>query len=613
MGLGRIDFAFLNRWTYTDDNLIGATKNTSFRSAATLPHPASAASSTDTATIYLDPINGFDGNSGHTLALAKQSFTAAWNALTALRPWMHIQSNTGETDLTIIDDIAVTNTNPNAKGIQAHPGTIAYMNLSMEGGGNPYWEGAAGVITLNGLFLTQSGFQGGAFVGLRAVSYCTIRTDYGGLGLTMVATPPVVASCVIEALSPINESSRNMIGIGAAANGTTDITQVVIWNSSNSPLVTGIAIADTIYDIENTFTNVTFVRCSTGISSDDTSASSATNVDSCIFYRTSGLDIEMAATGLGNIVANSSLGSTTKVNAFVDLTTAGGNIYGKNPLFLDQANGDFRLMHVARSINGVYFPLTSPCATTGSGGASMGALLATYTQAVLTSDYFTLFEFDDSVGWDFIEMTKLRANFQQFKSIRGINRQTWDSIQTALKLNLPDGYWTGLAWSSFILRMLQGQTHMFFWPDGATGIASFPNVDNPVINQVEGRRYTLTVDNPMDVEEKLYEGFTARLAWSGSGSENYFEIIEHTKDTFLIEIVRGDDPGAAVDLEVSGYIAYFCCYLDMESVLVKSEYAGEDETNGKFTPWSTGSKEVSEFHSREIRLIQAFEPREDLT
>ena len=97
MGIKKIEFDIVQPFDVTQNNTIGPTKDLNTRNNSDLPYPAARSNGTpdfdtinvdnDAATIYLDPDNGSDGNTGTDLSSdAIQTLPRAWVILSAARP-----------------------------------------------------------------------------------------------------------------------------------------------------------------------------------------------------------------------------------------------------------------------------------------------------------------------------------------------------------------------------------------------------------------------------------------------------------------------------------------------------------------------------------------------
>lgn len=92
MSIGKIEYNIDQPWTVTQNNIIGPTKDVNFRPESALINPASNVITKDNVdTIYLDPINGSNSNTGFTLELAVRTFDEAVSKITSSgRTYIHI-------------------------------------------------------------------------------------------------------------------------------------------------------------------------------------------------------------------------------------------------------------------------------------------------------------------------------------------------------------------------------------------------------------------------------------------------------------------------------------------------------------------------------------------
>lgn len=133
---GYFEYGFQKNWSVTYTNFIGVTKNTTIRSPALLPNPASeAGAKNDATTIYIDSINGNDANTGFTLALAVKTWDRAiiQHLANPLRTTIHVDTThptTRDFDLTgALGGIAV-NFPETLLNIQSATGTITTLTLN---------------------------------------------------------------------------------------------------------------------------------------------------------------------------------------------------------------------------------------------------------------------------------------------------------------------------------------------------------------------------------------------------------------------------------------------------------------------------------------------------
>lgn len=92
MALGFIEYAIMRNWIINQMNAVGPTGDTNIRPNSSLPNTSSSGGS-DANTIYLDPINGDDADSGFTDVLAKKTIINALTVMTGTRHTLHILSS----------------------------------------------------------------------------------------------------------------------------------------------------------------------------------------------------------------------------------------------------------------------------------------------------------------------------------------------------------------------------------------------------------------------------------------------------------------------------------------------------------------------------------------
>ena len=602
MAAGYIEYNIVTPYTLTQNNTIGPTADTGERASGDLPHPGAATSSTDANTIYVDPVNGSDANSGQTLAAAKASLAgvipSSAGIVTATRPNVHLQVSGGSGEYAMSETVTgFTDLDIDLLTIQAHPGqtfTVTFTgtggyillnNLTINGvkfvSNNEIFAMSSSDLTLEWAWLESADrvvSSSNAARTLTATDSALVRTEYvGGSG---------------EAVAALG--CRNLTLTRTICVAPNDLQQIFILGSAEptNPVVLDIDFA-------------TFIGGAKALSLQNTAGTiTTTSFDSSIFHRIGTLVAYDGSSGSSSTTTITRSLINTQSNG-VAITSTGANVFNRDPLFLDEALLDFRLAHRGRSVNGVPYPMNSPAVGIGLSSADAGAYDMTYSAGNPTSDTFT---FPGDLGPDAVKYRRRRSNFQKFESIRGYNFATWDETRHEVEISLPSKYWTGSDFAYDFLDLINSDGLKRFHPQGVDGLfdgaVTFTYVSdteiqlttlarNLRVNQLKGWVMKLDFRNAIDTEDE----------------QGFYRVVSNTATNLTVEYIRGDPFTMSSQAPRTCIALYLPVILDMPDGELVSEYYAEDETNDVFKPWykDDSDENPAEFHTRTLKLCETYE------
>lgn len=599
MSAGYIEYGIDIPYTITALNAVGPTTDTTIRPNSALPWPDARSTGApdydtinkdnDANVIYLDPENGNDGDTGFTLPLGKLTLAGAEAAVTATRHTIHIEGTS--TSATTLNETlsGSTNLDANLRNIQVASGQICILTINS---GN-YALAAANNFTVHGLEIvnTSDDQRIFAFAGAVTHNYEWCRFDSKGASAESSATQPFnISDTVIiirgtsssSSISQMNFSTQTLTVSNSIFAGTGII---------NNALAIGDAVATVTIDL----THCTFVGVSTPVQAGASLTTlTTTNNHSHIVHRCATVFKNLSSTSLSSIITNSLINAG--VDGIAD-TTSTTNVKKQNPLFLDQADFDFRLAHIGRTVEGVNYPVSSPAI--GLGLSDAGAWDHTYVAGAETLSTFT---FADELGLESLKLIGERTNYQKFQDIQGRFFNTHDGVTYRVEITLANKYWTGNPWSYELLEICRQTGVMRFYPnDYLTTTASVVTLNDETEIDLTGLTRNLSVNQ--------VKKWVAKISWTNIGSLIGWYEIGINAATRLSELVhvRGDIGFSLVGAtDHSVTIDYLPVLLDMSSVELISEYYSDDTTNDTFKPWHPDqtADHVSEFHIRKFILRQ---------
>lgn len=591
MGLARFEWNIQTPWTLTDDTIVGATTDASVRPAASLPRPGSETSSSDANTIYLDPVSGSDANTGFTTALAKLTIAGAVAAVTSTRDTIHIinEAATGSTNL----QFSSTLTNVELLNIQSKPGKRPIII----GTGNEATTDLAANNNLSDDFkINGIEFQRVRFLvnGDRFGHYCTMD----GCGWVQPSTG-----------NPGIWTFRNSLFVDTSVRGfeastinartlTIDMASCVLVDSSiNFTEASNVSQTLTL-SIENN----TFIRSTIGSGNSTAVATTITTTlnRSNIWIATTGIVDGTGALPATTSPATYSLFPTIPGGGTRLITTDPTNIHGFNPLFLNEAGGDYRLAHVGRQTSsGVYYPLTS--VAVGAGGTEIGAFQLSASQGPETVESL---EIPVDWGWKIVTLERELVNYQEFNDLSTKYNNSHDGGCPRIQFELEPTAWVGSDFSMDFCKFLDYNGPARYYPNGDEGIFGAvtameldTTVDPPTI--------LLDTPAPRALRPDFFKGWVAVFD-DGSG-EGWFEILSHTGLVLTTQYLRGFDYTATPNLYGgTGTIQYMPCRLAMSAAQITAEYYSEYD-HPTFLPWhkAADAEGVEEFHTRTIIIKMA--------
>lgn len=610
MGTGYFEHSIEKPWSIVENKAIGPSDNTSLRPNADLPNTSSSGGS-DANTIYLDPFDGNDGNTGFSLALAKKTFDAAFGAIVTGRRTLHIEIDdtaTHGTHGTLTETITSDQQNTFAENIQVAEGQTCKLSILSSGGFFDYQDSLSLTgFTVNGLELEldRAGFDG------RVWHWCKCSTNAQSFiidDLSAGATPTKnsiflkkgtypsdysitsylvalsdaghtttlnVANCVFADLA--NDAS-DLIRINAANGSTLDLTRLTLYNS-----------------------RIGFKRFDSATAMPTFSSNSGHiihQIGELVGYDGVTGGLEMAFT---NSLINT---NTTGIGVISDST----NLLNKNPLFLDAVNEDFRTMHKGRiAIAGtpnIYYPLFSPALNSTHTTEIMGAYDFTYTKSAEVSQQFDL---PIDFGTENYKMAYERANFQKFKNIEGRAFVTHDGSALSIEMFFEGKYWTGEDFSYGLANMFRSQGFKRYYPMGADGI----EVSTAWIRTAGLEDGIITsVVHPKSYIFNQFAGWVVRISWDDGGAKSQDAFVLSNAPTKITVLKISGDDGynlpAATPTDVK--LLYIPCFLDMNSLEMPIEMWTEND-NQIIQPFynTSGSNAGNEPHARKLKLLGTIE------
>ncbi len=610
MAEGKIEYDILTPWTITPFFILGPTKDTTIRPNSALPNTASS-SGVDPTTAYLDPGGGDDANSGLTFALAKKT----WAAAAAIgRTTLHIQNSLGtesSMSVTLTDELGTLLPN-GLRFIQVAAGQLAKLTISGIGFYilTPVLQDAV----INGLELIGESTVSGP---IRAVNtnirfeWCQIEGINNPLdtdGALLVSMVLEVSSCIIIAKgsSPfaIKSQVRNnlkvehsaLVNLGTAVTGMQINPQATLdWRNC---VILGF---ENVYDIASA------------------SPVTITAMQSHIFHR------------CVNIVQQPALQVIPLLGCFMNVeSTLGADVSdpentlnGGDPLFQNEVGLNFRLMHVGEDASpGVKYPITSPAVGAGRSGVDAGAFIVTRVQGAEEQNTLT---YDPNFGFDKVEVTLVRSNYQGFNDIQGRFHNTWDDVQYEVKFKLKRKDFTGNDFSYNLATAFRSKGFKRFYPYGDDGLFSAliacTVIDATNIDFTTNLPDVTKVDGSGAVQEDLgvnaFTGWVVQIDWTDSGAKSgFFEILSNTATALELKHIRGDSDITSGS-DFSANILYLPVQLAMKSLDLDSEYYSESDNTGTGNddnkPWlrrgfeSSEDMQNAEFHTRTWILRQTRE------
>lgn len=630
MATGKIEYNIEVPFIVTENNAVGPTADTALRPNSSLPNILSTGGA-DINTIYLDEAGGNDANSGFTFALAKKTWNAALAVISAARPTIHVQTSTG-TDSQLSVTLGSTTALPaDLLNIQVEAGQTARLMLNDFG----YTAGGAA-----GEPKEFNGFE--------------IVTNTANLD-------PVLAVTHLDSILRFKwsrfEAQLKVFDLdkGVSAFSTAFITADSIFVSRSLDTVDSIAKDQFLIHAPDTIAIApvrSIFQHNTPKSSQSTAfrcrVFSPTNCLFTGFDRVVKANSASVVTFTDCIVQKSSTlatwvtsgsGSATGSLLNVDrLTLATDNVstfdisdpdnrFNQDPLFLDETNRDFRLVHVGRTVNGVNYPINSPAVGIGASGTDAGPFITSYTP--LSADLKTLL-YEEGFGFDSVDVNLIRANYQEFSDIQSRYHNTWDDVQYEVKFKLTKKHFIGNSFSYEFGAMFRSKGVKRFFPYGDAGFFGAP----VTFSVIDATNIDFTTNLPdlvfpdgSAVQEDLginaFVGWIAVLTWFApappgppEAKTGFFEILSNTATALELEHIRGDSD-ITNGTDFFGNILYLPVHVSMKSLGMTSEYYSEGEStttgNNDIRPFyrvgkvDPGGRQSAEFHMRNWTLRQTRE------
>ncbi len=617
MAVTKVEYDIDQPFDVTQLNDIGPTAILAFRNNIDLPHPLARSSTADNTidqdndanTIYVDPFDGNDANTGTDLSTdAVLTWDRAIALITAARSHVHIEitdTGTNGTEGTLVFTVASTGvmtTDFDSAQVAAGQtctigsGTEASISMRLN---NP--------TTFNGFAMDFSAFGALDLLGLGDLILEWAKVIAGGQILTGLNADVTINDCYllirdanddnpfitpsgVQAITITNTIIRSRSGIGKAievfSNNTIDFQHLTIVGGTSAFLATGV-------------TNPT-----------------VTNNHSHIIHNTGTLQEGTA----GMVLAFTN--SLINVGAIGDANVSDStNEFDTDPLFIDfgaETATGHQLFHIGRTTSdGTPFPVNSPAV--GIGLSDAGAWDFTYVVAAETLKAFELLVID---GYKFTAIQE-RLNYQAFTDIQGRFHNVWDDVNWKIPFNFEGNYWQGHDQTMNFNGLFLSKTFLRYFPEGDDGLWGTGGIVVTVNTATQIDTGTnipprilpdgSTLAGSDQLIPNALRGFIINITWTDSGAKSgFFEILNHDESEINLEHIRGDEDITSG----SGFMAnvlYLPVLLDMGSVSYWNEFGTENEINGVQQVWmpqgnvTIEGTSSAEFHFREFTLRQTRE------
>ena len=630
MAVTKIEFDIEQPFTVTQLNDIGPTKNLTFRNNSDLPHPAARSSGApdfdtinldnDAATIYLDPDNGSDANTGTDLSSdAIKSIARAWVLLSALRPNLHIES-TASTEWTLSVDWTVVTDNTDVARLQCaagQTGTITSTDYNdVELTFRPQFNSK--IEAYDGFRLIDTRTSGDKTISLIIDDAVATNMHVKFCDIDVFETGILMASAVAGSMNINNNILRQQtipagqfpqrfinIGLGTTVNiqnniliGTTGISRVAA--QVDVPILN--MDHNTILDMQLMFENIVSLGIET--------------IHSNIIHRVDALADSSVTSSI--VMTNSLINTNDTANIDVSSAT---NVFDLDPLFIDEASETatgLQLFHVGRTTSdGTPFPVNSPAVDIGLSDA--GAWGFTY---VVLAESLETFELKLIDGYKFTAIQE-RLNYQAFSDIQGRFHNVWDDINWKIPFSFDSNYWQGHDQTHGFNAMFQSKTFLRYFPEGDDGLWGTGGITITVVTATQIDTSTnipprilpdgTTLAGSNQLRPNALRGWIINITWTDAGAKSgFFEILNHTATVINLEHIRGDSDITSGS-DFAGNVVYLPVLLDMGSVSYYQDYGTENEADGVQQAWqpqggvTVEGTSSAEFHFREFTLRQTRE------
>jgi len=594
MANGKIEYNIEVPFDVVENNAVGPTTDTALRPNSSLPNTLSTGGA-DINTIYLDEAGGNDANSGFTFALAKATWAAALAVTSAARPTIHIQTSTG-TDSQLTETLGSTTAFPaDLLNVQVEAGQTAKLILNDFG----YTTGAAAEPKVfNGFEIVTNtantdpiiaGIDPGSSVQLFWCRFEAQETVLSNGAISSI-TPNDSIICSRSLSSTISPSIN--LPASLAFFPVNSIFEHRNSQATNSTLVNLNGVFAPANCVFTGYENVMFKVGVLGLYVvADCIIHKCTNI-----FNTTSVTFPSVAEIKGSLMNVTALHSDPALAELIVISDA-GNRFNQDPLFIDEVNRDFRLVHVGRTVNGIPFPINSPAVGIGTAGIDAGAFNVTYTPQTAALKTLT---YADHFGFDSVEMSLIRSNYQGFDDIQGRFHNTWDDVQYEIKFKLAKDYHVGNSFAYEFAAMFRDKGVKRFYPYGDDGLfgsaITLSVIDATNIDFTTNLPDVTQVDGSGAVQEDLginaFTGWIVVITWTDSGAKTgFFEIISNTATALELEHIRGDSDITSGS-GFAGNILYLPVQVAMKSLSLDSEYYSEDDNTG------TGNDDNKPFHRK---------------
>ncbi len=626
MATTKVEYDIETPWTVTRNNWVGPTAVVADRPNSFLPHSAARSNGTpdfdtinvlnDANTIYMDPFDGSDSNTGTTLNTdAVLTFSKAESLITVTRQHIHIEIfDTGTHGFaSTFSELDLDGGFPNPVPLDANLRTIQVASGQTSKGtftsDNVFgFYSITAPLAIHGLEVDQPTQLALLFLVADAgstltVDYCKISASIGCFQSNSVATT-------------YNKSIFESFGgfYLALAGVSTQTIRNCIFKPRTGAIIDSIAIRTatgaTIDFEHNLYIGMLHVYDTT-IPGLIITNNHSHIIQNCTAYQPSD--------STGHVLAENSL-----INVGVPIhpdATNSTNVLNQDPLFIDEAAGlagdptGFQLAHVGRISNGFNYPKNSPAV--GIGQSDAGAWDYTYVQGAETVNTF---ELDPADGYTQAAPME-RVNYQKFNDILGAARNTWDGVIWVVDFKFGSKYFFGGDPSYQFLRMFRSKSFKRYYPYGNDGLfGAMLGVTSPATDQINfgsnipGREINGTpIAGTKETIPDTYIGWTMKVSWTDSGSKTgWFEIQTHTDKTFTLLHIRGDvdfNAGSAITANITD----LPIILAMKTLPLAADYESEDETTGTVKPFflkgdtDAEGNQSGEWHLRKFRFEQTRE------
>lgn len=634
---GVIQYDVQRNWTVTNDNVVGATADTGFRANSALPHPAARSTGVpdldtinqdnDANTIYLDPANGNDGNTGTDLSSdAVLTKGRAEDLVDATRFTIHIERTDGLKTTTFTDVDAWTPTTPyfgSVFTVQVASGQTATM--VMDGVVTFTIAHASNSKSIHGFIITSSIAISvcGAASGLGGFSkadFCTITAPGLSANTGVSAGAYLIQNCKMFMTNASGGFYGGIGGLGGASdslfinnsivailNYKNPAVRTLLFSLSPSVLVPTVIGAGILASCtHNTFYNIgeyVHIFPKSGTPINDQLLITGDHKNNII----SKCDILIVDdTDPGNVSTD-----TYDMDWFLGqfgsrgLAVLGDNVIEElSPLFRDVINLDFTPAHVSDTFNDVQFPINSPAIDAADDGTDLGAIQRTFTETAETSKDHELID----CGYQ-ITMNPTRVNYQQFDNIQGASFDTWDDVQNEIILSLKKEFYVGHEQSRGLDIILRSKLAKRFYPNGTSGMfdsaITLSGVNDVVTSEIIA---AIPVASLPDGEAlpRWFNGWVLTLVDGGNtGFYRILSIVESGAFQLVTaEFLRGDTVNATTFVTFDFNILYIPVIMAMKKIDLKSDFYNSD-----IKTWLKDAtvNKVAEFHTNKIVMKQSQE------